>query len=140
MILPPRLRRIGYVPQDALLFPHLDVRNVMFGARRTRALGAGNQVRLDHVLAVVEAGALLERRVSGLSGGERQRVAFARALMSSPDVLLLDEPLAAVDLPLRRRIVTSLRRIRDDLGVPVIYVTHDPAELRTIADTVIVLD
>ena len=75
-----------------------------------------------------------------LSGGERQRVALARALMSSPDVLLLDEPLAAVDLPLRRRIVASLRRIRDDLGVPVIYVTHDPAELRSLADTVITLD
>ena len=83
---------------------------------------------------------LLDRRVSGLSGGERQRVALARALMSSPDILLLDEPLAAVDLPLRRRIVASLRRIRDDLGVPVIYVTHDPAELRSVADTVIVLD
>jgi molybdate transport system ATP-binding protein len=139
--LPPRLRGVGYVPQDALLFPHLDVRgNVMFGARRTSPRGAGNQVPLEQVLAVVEAGALLERRVSGLSGGERQRVALARALMSSPDVLLLDEPLAAVDLPLRRRIVGSLRRIRDDLGVPVIYVTHDPAELRTVADTVIVLD
>ena len=139
--LPPRLRGIGYVPQDALLFPHLDVRgNVMFGARRARARAAGHQVPLEQVLAVVEAGALLERRVSGLSGGERQRVALARALMSSPDVLLLDEPLAAVDLPLRRRIVASLRRIRDDLGVPVIYVTHDPAELRTVADTVIVLD
>ena len=78
--------------------------------------------------------------MSGLSGGERQRVALARALMSSPDILLLDEPLAAVDLPLRRRIVASLRRIRDELGVPVIYVTHDPAELRSVADTVIVLD
>ena len=78
--------------------------------------------------------------MSGLSGGERQRVALARALMSSPDILLLDEPLAAVDLPLRRRIVASLRRIRDDLGVPVIYVTHDPAELQSVADTVIVLD
>jgi molybdate transport system ATP-binding protein len=137
----PRLRGVGYVPQDALLFPHLDVRgNVMFGGRRTRTHGLRNCVSLDKVLAIVEAGALLDRHVSGLSGGERQRVALARALMSSPDVLLLDEPLAAVDLPLRRRIVASLRRIRDDLGVPVIYVTHDPAELRSVADTVIVLD
>ena len=139
--LPPRLRGVGYVPQDALLYPHLDVRgNVMFGARRTRAGIPGNHVALETVLAIVEAGSLLDRRVSGLSGGERQRVALARALMSSPDILLLDEPLAAVDLPLRRRIVASLRRIRDDLGVPVIYVTHDPAELRSVADTVIVLD
>jgi len=139
--LPPRLRGVGYVPQDALLFPHLDVRgNVLFGARRTRDHGRGRRFVLDDVLAIVEAGSLLDRRVPGLSGGERQRIALARALMSSPDILLLDEPLAAVDLPLRRRIVASLRRIRDELGVPVIYVTHDPAELRAVADTVIVLE
>jgi molybdate transport system ATP-binding protein len=139
--LPPRLRGVGYVPQDALLFPHLDVRgNVLFGAKRTRAQRHGTRFALEDVLAIVEAGSLLDRRVSGLSGGERQRVALARALMSSPDILLLDEPLAAVDLPLRRRIVASLRRIRDDLGVPIIYVTHDPTELRSVADTVIVLD
>jgi molybdate transport system ATP-binding protein len=95
---------------------------------------------VDDVLALVEAGPLLDREVAGLSGGERQRVALARALMSSPDLLLLDEPLAAVDLPSRRRILASLGRIRDDLGVPLIYVTHDPAELRSVADTVIVLD
>jgi molybdate transport system ATP-binding protein len=125
--------------QDALLFPHLDVRdNVLFGAGRSPA--HGRRFALEDVLALVEAGSLLDREVAGLSGGERQRVALARALMSSPDVLLLDEPLAAVDLPLRRRIVASLRRIRDDLGVPVIYVTHDPAELRSLADTVIMLD
>jgi len=139
--LPPRLRGVGYVPQDALLFPHLDVRgNVLFGARRMRRAGHGNRFGLEDVLRIVEAGSLLNRRVSALSGGERQRVALARALMSAPDILLLDEPLAAVDLPLRRRIVASLRRIRDDLGVPVIYVTHDPAELKSVADTVIVLD
>jgi molybdate transport system ATP-binding protein len=143
--LAPRLRGVGYVPQDALLFPHLDVRgNVLFGAGRRRASPQGasgdRRFALDDVLGIVEAGALIDRPVSALSGGERQRVSLARALMSSPDVLLLDEPLAAIDLPLRRRIVSSLRRIRDELGVPVIYVTHDPAELRTIADTVIVLD
>jgi molybdate transport system ATP-binding protein len=132
---------VGYVPQDALLFPHLDVRgNVLFGARRMRASEHGRRFALTDVLAIVEAGSLLDRGVSALSGGERQRVALARALMSAPDVLLLDEPLAAVDLPLRRRIVASLRRIRDDLGVPVIYVTHDPAELKSVADTVIVLE
>jgi molybdate transport system ATP-binding protein len=137
--LPPRQRGIGYVPQDALLFPHLDVRgNVLFGARRARM--HGRRLAVDDVLALVEAGPLLDREVAGLSGGERQRVALARALMSSPDLLLLDEPLAAVDLPSRRRILASLGRIRDDLGVPLIYVTHDPAELRSVADTVIVLD
>jgi molybdate transport system ATP-binding protein len=137
--LPPRQRGIGYVPQDALLFPHLDVRgNVLFGARRARMHGL--RLAVDDVLALVEAGPLLDREVAGLSGGERQRVALARALMSSPDLLLLDEPLAAVDLPLRRRILASLGRIRDELGVPLIYVTHDQAELRSVADTVIVLD
>jgi molybdate transport system ATP-binding protein len=137
--LPPRQRGICYVPQDALLFPHLDVRgNVLFGARRARM--HGRRLAVDDVLALVEAGPLLDREVAGLSGGERQRVALARALMSSPELLLLDEPLAAVDLPSRRRILASLGRIRDDLGVPLIYVTHDPAELRSVADTVIVLD
>jgi molybdate transport system ATP-binding protein len=137
--LPPRQRGVGYVPQDALLFPHLDVRgNVLFGTRREGV--HGRRFALDDVLALVEAAPLLDREVAGLSGGERQRVALARALISSPDLLLLDEPLAAVDLPLRRRILASLGRIRDELGVPLIYVTHDQAELRSVADTVIVLD
>ena len=134
--LPPRDRRVGYVPQDALLFPHMDVRrNVMYGAARGR-----RGFSLEQVLDVLEAAALLERPVAGLSGGERQRIAVARALMSSPELLLLDEPLASVDLPLRRRIVAALGRIRDELGVPAIYVTHDHEELRSIADQVLVLD
>ncbi len=133
--LPPRSRRIGYVPQDSVLFPHMNVRkNILYGA------GRGNGVQLDRVLEILEIDALLERPVASLSGGERQRVALARALMSSPRLLLLDEPLAAVDLELRRRIVPCLRRIRDELGVPMIYVSHDAAEIRTVADRAIVLD
>jgi molybdate transport system ATP-binding protein len=135
--LPPRARRVGYVPQDALLFPHMDVRrNVLYGANR----GSDQARRMEQVLDVLEAAALLDRPVAALSGGERQRIAVARALMSSPDLLLLDEPLASVDFPLRRRIVTALGRIRDELGVPAIYVTHDPEELRSIADHILVLD
>ena len=135
--LPPRARRVGYVPQDALLFPHMDVRkNVLYGARR----GSDRGPRMEHVLDVLEAGVLLDRPVGALSGGERQRIAVARALMSSPDLLLLDEPLASVDFPLRRRIVMALARIRDELAVPAVYVTHDPEELRSIADHVLVLD
>ena len=133
--LAPRSRQVGYVPQDSVLFPHMNVRkNILYGADR------GNGIDLPRVLEILEIQPLLERRVAALSGGERQRVALARALMSSPRLILLDEPLAAVDLELRRRIVPCLRRIRDELGVPMVYVSHDAAEIRTIADRAIVLD
>ena len=135
---PARQRGIGYVPQDGLLFPHMNVReNVLYGAsRRNGAAGPD----LDRMLRLVDAESLIDREVHGLSGGERQRVALARALMSAPRLLLLDEPLAAVDLPRRRRIVDALARVRDELGLPAIYVTHDPAEARRIGDAVIVLE
>jgi molybdate transport system ATP-binding protein len=133
--LPPRSRQIGYVPQDSVLFPHMNVRkNILYGADR------GNGITLGRVLEILEIEPLLDRRVASLSGGERQRVALARALMSSPRLILLDEPLAAVDLELRRRIVPCLRRIRDELGVPMVYVSHDAAEVRTIADRAIIFD
>jgi molybdate transport system ATP-binding protein len=133
--LPARARGIGYVPQDSVLFPHMNVRrNILYGA------GRGATVPLDRVLEILEIDSLIDREVASLSGGERQRVALARALVSSPKLLLLDEPLAALDLSLRRRIVPCLRRIRDELGVPMAYVSHDGAEVRAIADHVVVLD
>jgi molybdate transport system ATP-binding protein len=133
--LPPHARHVGYVPQDTALFPHMSVRrNVLYGRR------PGQKLQLEIVAKMLEVGELLERRVPDLSGGERQRVALARALMSAPDLLLLDEPLAAVDVERRRRILPYLLRVRDDLGVPVIYVSHDRAELDQLADRVIVLD
>jgi molybdate transport system ATP-binding protein len=132
--LPPRERRVGYVPQDGLLFPHLTVRgNVLFGARQGPA-------RLEAVAEMLEIAPLLSRRVHGLSGGERQRVALARALMTSPTLLLLDEPLAAVDRARRERILPYLLRIRRELHVPLVYVTHDAAELSQIADRVVLIE
>jgi molybdate transport system ATP-binding protein len=132
---PPHTRRVGYVPQEVSLFPHLSVRgNVLYGRRE------GARPELSALSALLEIAPLLDRQVSQLSGGERQRVALARALMSSADVLLLDEPLAAVDLELRRRILPYLERVRDDLGVPIIYVTHAREEVHSLADFVVVLD
>jgi molybdate transport system ATP-binding protein len=133
--LPPRSRGIGYVPQDSVLFPHMNVRkNILYGVKN------GNGVGLAKVLEILEIDDLIDRKVASLSGGERQRVAVARALMSSPALLLLDEPLAALDLSLRKRIVPCLRRVRDELGVQMVYVSHDAGEVRAMADHVIVLD
>jgi molybdate transport system ATP-binding protein len=94
----------------------------------------------DILIDLLELRDLMDRGVTSLSGGERQRVALARALMSAPDVLLLDEPMAAVDLPRRRRILEALLRIRDELSVPLVYVAHSPEEVIRIADRVVVLD
>ena len=132
---PPHLRHVGYVTQDVALFPHMNVRrNIEYGRRR------GQKLELSAVTRILEIEGLLDRRVATLSGGERQRVALARALMSAPELLLLDEPLAAIDVELRRRILPYLERVRDSLGVPILYVTHDRDELRQLADHVIVLE
>ena len=134
--LPPHARRVGYVSQDLALFPHLDVQqNIMYGVHGHEGL---DETR--HVLEILEIHALLSRRIDGLSGGERQRIALARALMSDPTVLLLDEPLAALDLDLRDRILPYLEQIRDKFSMPMIYVSHVANEVRRIADWVIVLN
>jgi len=133
--LPPHRRHVGYVPQDVALFPHMNVRrNVLFGRRQ------GQRLALETVVQMLEVGDLLDRGVPDLSGGERQRVALARALMSAPELLLLDEPLAAVDVERRRRILPYVLRVRDDLGIPVIYVSHDRVEVDQLADRVIVIE
>ena len=105
-----------------------------------RAMREGNRPDLSLLIDLLELSTLMDRRVGSLSGGERQRVAMARALFSGPDVLLLDEPLAAVDLPRRRRIVDALLGIRDELSVPLIYVTHLPEEALTVADWTVLID
>jgi molybdate transport system ATP-binding protein len=130
--LPPRARHIGYVPQDVALFPHMNVHsNLLYGRH------PGTSPELSRVTRMLEIEPLLARRVDQLSGGERQRVALGRALMSGPALLLLDEPLAAVDVPLRRRILPYLERIRDELALPVVYVSHDREEVRQLADQVL---
>ena len=133
--LPARARHVGYVPQDVALFPHMDVeRNLLYGRH------PGASPDLPRVTNLLEIGDLLDRRVGQLSGGERQRVALGRALMSGPSILLLDEPLAAVDVPLRRRILPYLQRVRDELTVHIVYVSHDREEVDQLADEVIMID
>src|SRR6185437_15699559 len=132
---PPHHRRIGYVPQDVALFPHMNVRrNLLFGRH------ADVSPEFDRVIRMLEIDGLVDRRVTDLSGGERQRVALGRALMSGPSLLLLDEPLAAVDVPLRRRILPYLERVRDELHLPIVYVSHDPEEVAELANVVVRID
>jgi molybdate transport system ATP-binding protein len=127
--LPARDRHIGYVPQDSLLFPNLDVKgNITYGARGSE---------FESLVEILDLQKLLDRRVAMLSGGEKQRVAIARALMTRPSILLLDEPLAGVDRGRREVILPYILRIRKELHVPLIYVTHDQAELSAIADRVL---
>ncbi len=142
--IPPHDRRVGYVPQDLALFPHLDVRgNVMYGAgdgHRGGRHATDRTVAHKPILELLEIDTLLDRPVDRLSGGERQRVALARALMTEPDLLLLDEPLAALDASLRGRILPYLERVRDELATPMLYVSHAAGEVRRVADQVIVLE
>jgi molybdate transport system ATP-binding protein len=135
---PARERHIGYVPQDSLLFPNMNVAaNIRYGQRRSDAAARDT---FESLTATFDLQPLLERRVPNLSGGEKQRVAIARALMTRPALLLLDEPLAGVDRERRDRILPYVLKIRRELHVPLIYVTHDAEELGAIADRVLRLD
>ncbi|MGH8177485.1 MAG: molybdenum ABC transporter ATP-binding protein [Steroidobacter sp.] len=137
--LPAERRRIGYVFQDARLFPHFDVLgNLRYGERRVRDGAA--RITLDQVVALLGLQALLSRRVQQLSGGERQRVALGRALMSQPRLLLLDEPLAALDAARREEVLPYLEKLRDELRIPMIYVSHQFEEVLRLATHVVLLE
>lgn len=134
--LPPWQRAMGMVFQDGLLFPHLNVRaNLLYGFQR-RAISE-RRLQLAQVVELLEIGSLLQRRPAQLSGGERQRVALGRALLCSPRLLLLDEPLSSLDERLKQQILPFLRRVRDTLDIPMLYVSHSGAEIDYIADTVL---
>ncbi len=138
VFVPAHRRRIGMVFQDALLFPHLDVRgNLRYGLRSTSAGSAG---LVDDVVAMLGIAHLLERRPGSLSGGERQRVAIGRALLSQPRLLLLDEPLSALDIERRAEIMPYIERLRDEARCPLVYVSHAIDEVARIAREVLVLD
>jgi len=134
---PARSREMGYVPQDLGLFPHLSVRrNLLFGYKPAR----NSLFSFEHVVNVLEIESFLPRGVTDLSGGEKQRVALARALLTAPRLVLLDEPLASLDLKLKAKIIPYLRRVRDEFQLPMLYVTHDPAEVAALCDEVLVLE
>ena len=136
----PERRRIGYVPQGALLFPHLDVRgNLLAGAKRAREAGRDPERMLARIADLLELTELLDHDVDTLSGGEAGRVALGRALCSAPEVLLLDEPLAALDLALKRRVLPFLRRVREEYEIPIVLVSHDPTEVQALCDDLLVI-
>jgi spermidine/putrescine transport system ATP-binding protein len=139
--LPPHRRNVNTVFQSYALFPHLDVfENVAFGLRRKRVAAAEVRRRVDDALKLVQLPGLGGRRPGQLSGGQAQRVALARALVNRPAVLLLDEPLGALDLKLRRQMQLELKGIQQEVGITFIYVTHDQEEAMTMSDRIAVMN
>jgi molybdate transport system ATP-binding protein len=136
--LPTHKRPIGYVFQEASLFPHLTARgNLEYGMKR--AASQMDRAALDHAIDLLGIGPLLDRRPDQLSGGERQRVAIARALAVKPKLLLMDEPLAALDLARKQEILPYLERLHEELEIPVLYVSHAPDEVARLADYIVVM-
>lgn len=136
--LPPEKRRIGYVFQEGRLFPHLSVRaNLTYGMRLTPA--PMRFVDVDQVVGLLGIGHLLNRRPAGLSGGEKQRVAIGRALLTSPAMLLMDEPLASLDAARKAEVIPFIKQLGAHFSIPVLYVSHELDELLALADHMVVL-
>lgn len=132
-------RAIGVVFQDALLFPHLTVEaNLRYGQRHRKP--RKREVNFDRVIEVLEIGRLLKRYPRNLSGGEKQRVALGRALLSGPELLVMDEPMASLDAALKMRVLAYLERVVTEWNLPTLYVTHSQTEVRRAADWVVVLE
>lgn len=131
---PPYARRMGYIFQESRLFPHLTVNsNLRYGYRD------GHQIRFDEVVELLGIGHLLKRRPHHLSGGEKQRVAIGRALLTNPDLLLMDEPLSALDELRKAEIIPFIKRVRDEFYTPIVYVTHSTHEVESLANTVVMM-
>jgi molybdate transport system ATP-binding protein len=136
--LPPDKRRLGYVFQDGLLFPHLDVEsNLLYGLHRAPV--AARVIDAAHVIRLLGLDSLLRRLPDKLSGGEKQRVAIGRALLAQPRLLLMDEPLASLDVPRQSEVLRYIEQLRDDLHIPIVYVSHVVGEITRLADTVVLL-
>jgi len=137
--LPVHQRRVGYVFQEGRLFPHLNVqRNLLYGTNFGPA--NGHIIEMDEVVRLLEIGHLLDRRPGTLSGGEKQRVAIGRAILSRPELLLMDEPLSSLDGSLRAGILPLIERVRDELGIPIFYVSHTLEEVIRLADHMVVIE
>ncbi|WP_300674904.1 molybdenum ABC transporter ATP-binding protein [Desulfoluna sp.] len=137
--LPPEKRRIGYVFQEGRLFPHLSVRaNLTYGMRLTPA--RIRFVDFDAVVELLGIGHLLSRRPAGLSGGEKQRVAIGRALLTSPAMLLMDEPLASLDAVRKDEVIPFIKRLGNHVSIPILYVSHELNEIRSLATHMILLE
>lgn len=137
--LPPEKRNIGYIFQDDLLFPHLSVKsNLLYGRRRKNT--GGKTVDFDQAVDLLGIRQLLARKPRTLSGGERQRVAFGRAVLSNPDILLMDEPLASLDAARKEELLPFIKELNTRFSIPVVYVSHSPDEIHALTDNVLRLE
>jgi molybdate transport system ATP-binding protein len=140
IFLEPHHRAIGYVFQEASLFPHLSVRgNLLYGRKRALNSGASEEIRMDDVIAMLDLDRLLERATEALSGGERQRVAIGRALLSQPRLLLMDEPLSALDRSSKQDLLPYFEALHEKLSIPILYVSHDISEVERLADFLVLI-